>query len=471
MTYLDEALITTYPVASLLLDQSNPRLRHTVESQRDAVNAHLEKRADQLLNLARDIAEHGEINPTELPIIVEEAGDLIVIEGNRRLAALKLLSNPSLAHDAGYKAEFQKIAKSGIVPTEVTCAKLASREDAAHWLQLRHTGANEGRGVVRWGTYEQFKFKELVLKSRPGHNDRAVAFLTAVEKEFDDQPQLLTHLEIVRTQRLTTLGRLVSDPEVRRAFGFDFEGDKVVFHYRRDEMLPGIVRIFSDLAEKLGVSAIKNKTEREGYIKHSRAVLPDRATRLGQPWEPGTGESSASRGHTESSGRATKGHDKKKAPAEERVIFQGLELSHVDGRTLRLLTEAQSIKIDDAPGVAAVILRVLLELVVTEAGQRLRDPIGEDETLRKKIRGVILFLDPQRGSNRLTKDYKARDRTLDAPWLKSQDPDTGIAIESMNAWVHSIMVEPSAREVRQYSRAFRALLERLDKFLGGSATP
>ncbi len=86
-----------YPVASLLLDLENPRFRHPVDSQKAALREHLAMERDKIVNLARDIATQGAVNPTELPVIMEEDGHLVVIEGNRRLAALKLLLTPVLA--------------------------------------------------------------------------------------------------------------------------------------------------------------------------------------------------------------------------------------------------------------------------------------------------------------------------------------------------------------------------------------
>lgn len=96
-------VINSYPVASLLLDETNPRFVEAVESQRAAVNALLADGPVKLLSLAEDIAREDAINPTELPVLIEEDGELIVIEGNRRMAALKLLRNPELADDATHQ--------------------------------------------------------------------------------------------------------------------------------------------------------------------------------------------------------------------------------------------------------------------------------------------------------------------------------------------------------------------------------
>jgi hypothetical protein len=81
---------------SLLLDTLNPR-HNPVESQREALDALLEGRgAQELLRLADDISQFG-VSPIDLALVIPDGNVFIVLEGNRRVAALKLLKNPGLA--------------------------------------------------------------------------------------------------------------------------------------------------------------------------------------------------------------------------------------------------------------------------------------------------------------------------------------------------------------------------------------
>src|SRR4051794_35249026 len=109
-----------HPVTGLLLDENNPRFGEPASSQREALNKLLTAAPQKLLRLAEDIAAES-INPTELPVVVEEGGGLVVVEGNRRLAALKLLRKPDHADDPGLAARVQKIAQTGVGPDTVFC--------------------------------------------------------------------------------------------------------------------------------------------------------------------------------------------------------------------------------------------------------------------------------------------------------------------------------------------------------------
>ena len=261
-------------VSGLLLDEDNPRFAQRAKSQRDAINAVIEDGPEKLVKLAIDIAREGSTNPTELPVVVEENGRTIVIEGNRRLAALKLLRKPDLANDLRIRKQLVAAAKHGVGPNKLECFLAPSRDAAKHWLDLRHTGENGGVGVVPWQSWQTQRFRRT-----PGTQaDRAAIFCAGVEAAFPNEPGLLADLEVVRNGLLTTLGRLVIDPHVRHAFGFDFQNDSLVFHYPPHEMLPGVRKIFSDFAGPMNVDDIKSKAQRAQYVVDSHGVLPGRTT-------------------------------------------------------------------------------------------------------------------------------------------------------------------------------------------------
>ena len=83
-------------VTTLQLDPLNNRIPTSgaLLEQRDLIAELVEH--ENVYDLARDIAEHG-YSPVEALIGVVEDAKSIIIEGNRRLAALKLLISPDSA--------------------------------------------------------------------------------------------------------------------------------------------------------------------------------------------------------------------------------------------------------------------------------------------------------------------------------------------------------------------------------------
>ena len=120
----------------------------------------------KIVALARDIVENG-LNPADLPIVMaanDSEKRYVVLEGNRRLVALKALENPDSfvgALDGGAIATMRTLArKYQDSPIDlIQCSVVKDRQDAEHWIKLRHTGENDGAGIVPWGGDEASRFR------------------------------------------------------------------------------------------------------------------------------------------------------------------------------------------------------------------------------------------------------------------------------------------------------------------------
>lgn len=460
-------MIQREAVAGLLLDEENPRYAEHAESQEHALTLMLELAGPKVLNLAKDIVEQDAVNPTELPIAFEQDHKLIVVEGNRRLAALKLLKDPSLGQDASdrtgedYVGKFRRLQKQGAGPSDIDVYIAESRNAARHWIELRHTGERDGVGVLAWEAWQTNNYR----RRRGSHADRATMFCRAVEADHSGDADLLALVAMVRKNKLTTLGRIVSDPSVRQDFGFDFVGDEVVFSYPSDAMRPGIMRIFQDLAGNLTVTEVKTKEQREAFITGRASSLPPRERKMLSPRRPGERDAAELSQNKEE--REQTGQEEQKLPGKnpreprlENVIFKGMRLPNTSSRIRELLAQAQRINIDDAPQIAAVLVRIIVELVVSQAIVEQVVKGREADVLKTKIRNALLALDPN------CEQPKKRNKALEMAWQRTQDPD-GMAVQSLHAFVHNPHSSAAAlpSEVRAYSRMFRPMLESLDTLI------
>jgi hypothetical protein len=86
-------------IDSLDLDLQNPRIT-LASDQRDAMQKILNDQKVRLINLAESIAAKG-LNPMDRFLVLrsERQGKFIVVEGNRRALAIKLIKKPSLIDD------------------------------------------------------------------------------------------------------------------------------------------------------------------------------------------------------------------------------------------------------------------------------------------------------------------------------------------------------------------------------------
>jgi hypothetical protein len=134
-------------VDQLRLDHINPRI-NSASNQREALQRILDDQGVKLFNLAESIAYEG-LSPMDRLLVIENEADpetYIVLEGNRRLAALKILRNPSVLTDiviaGSLKARFEKLALqfdlNSVEP--ISCFSMESRPQANSWIMRRHTG-------------------------------------------------------------------------------------------------------------------------------------------------------------------------------------------------------------------------------------------------------------------------------------------------------------------------------------------
>lgn len=276
-------------VTTLLLDPDNPRIPDSGEkrSQRDLLAELVEN--DKVYDLAKSIVENG-YYPVESLIIVEEKGKKYVVEGNRRLAALKLLLSPESAPNDLRKRRFRALANR-ISPEAVSKVKVIrapTREAAAPVIMSKHT-----RGQVEgW---------EPLMKAKFYHNlvDQGLA-PEEISEQYNLPPSEVTNalqqymmysmacaLELpgeiakkVQNPRefpITNLERLYKNPEVTKALGITFDGNKrVIGAIDIDEFKKGYAKIVTDVATgDIHSRKLNTKTEMRKYLASLGEHQPD----------------------------------------------------------------------------------------------------------------------------------------------------------------------------------------------------
>jgi hypothetical protein len=424
-------------IADLLLDGRNPR-HATVSGQREIIAALLRDGASKLVRLARDIASYG-LNPVEVALVMRTAKDrYTVLEGNRRTAVLKLLTNPDLAAGHTVEAEFRRLSGTAALPADILCTVVASREEARHWLELRHTGERQGAGVVPWSAEQTQRFKG----ERGSQAERGLAFAEAVRSSFPDNKKLQEDLDEVRRERLTTLGRLVSDPNVRKALGLTFEKGRLLTHYSVAELERAFERLVRDLAASVTVSDLKTKEQRQVYLSTLGSVLPTAAAYQSSP-QPFT--------------RAARTQQKRKQPPERPPpappthLFDGVVLTKLSQRVAAILRELQQLDVGRFPNASAVLTRVVLELAVVDVFEQAGWPPA---SFREGVKRCLIAIDPGQTSP----EYQAVRMGL-------QDGTSLFAVKTMHGFVHNQHYHPAPMEVRSIAANWTAFLAALDSFV------
>src|SRR5271156_6061738 len=153
-------------IADMLLDLENPRISKA-GGQNDALQKILEDQDAKLVALADSIVENGGLNPMDRLLVIrssDNVGKYVVIEGNRRLAAAKILQNPAVLTGIEVRLPIQKrledlAPRFDLASVEpIDCYEVKDRAEGATWIHQRHTGENEGREIVDWNAVAPRRF-------------------------------------------------------------------------------------------------------------------------------------------------------------------------------------------------------------------------------------------------------------------------------------------------------------------------
>ncbi|MBW3098861.1 ParB N-terminal domain-containing protein [Pseudohoeflea coraliihabitans] len=137
----------------LIFDANNPRFtpdKMPASPSDDDVVLQLARSAD-LAELVQSISTSGYINIEPL-IVIERGGFFAVLEGNRRLAAVKVLRNPELARQARLSLPPMDADKRPTL-NKLLCYRVAAEADARDLIGFKHINGPQG-----WDAFAKARF-------------------------------------------------------------------------------------------------------------------------------------------------------------------------------------------------------------------------------------------------------------------------------------------------------------------------
>jgi hypothetical protein len=145
------------PITSLLLDTQNARFPELYEldaMSQDQISVLIDKHYDPI-QIARSIARHGYFESEPLiAIATQSEGNFIVVEGNRRLTALKALASPELRALLTRQTKAWSSLPTDIeLPTEIPVVVVQDRQVVVPLLGFRHIS-----GIEPWEPISQARF-------------------------------------------------------------------------------------------------------------------------------------------------------------------------------------------------------------------------------------------------------------------------------------------------------------------------
>lgn len=168
----------------------------------------------QMLNLASDIKAHGLLPCNRIVVVYSEfLKKYVVYEGNRRVAAIKLLLYPDTFTFLD-KATIDKVKKIVSGPgvdlsTSLNCY-VTDETEAFFIMERLHSGEDHGRGLKSWDAREKENFKV-----RQGNKQSLSNLIYLYVQKYCDG------LDITTILPFTTIQRIFNNRKVRTKIGLD----------------------------------------------------------------------------------------------------------------------------------------------------------------------------------------------------------------------------------------------------------
>jgi len=192
-----------------------------------------------LLELITGILRDGYID-NELPLVVVEDGRYVVLEGNRRVASLKVIHNPAILGDAGQKKVERLLSRfpGAELPPQLRVMIVPSREVSHPTLARLHTGLSK----ERWDRDRQAVFYHAQLSAMtvdqlraryPSEADQIIKFIRMGEMRrvirrlrFDDRD--LEDFVVSGKLKMSSLEYAYGKPKIQQALGLVFSKDGIL---------------------------------------------------------------------------------------------------------------------------------------------------------------------------------------------------------------------------------------------------
>lgn len=430
------------PVSKLVLSSENPRYERQASSAA-AIRKLVADQDEKLIRLAADIAAYG-LDPSQNLLVTPlEDDEYLVLEGNRRLAALKLILSAETIKEANLSdkvtaalLEIHHNYKDSL-PRELSCAVL-SKDEAEHWILLRHTGENGGVGVVQWTALQIERYKG----SSP--------LLQAMDAVTESQMLEAGALDSIEDFPITNFSRLINTKEVRLALGIDFSGEQLVFLADRKESIGRLALILKDiLDQKINVNHIRSKEQR---IQYANEVLSRPLPMKTVSTPPGGGAGNPKSRKKRTSLPATR------SSLVPKNFSPTISLVRIN----KIFEELKSISLKNHVNSAAVILRVFLELSVDEFADKkkivLRKPAKRGETKRvvpmtlsEKMLAVAKYL----------KANGTTDAELRGIVTLAGKKNHILSVDNLHAYVHNKHYSPTADDLKTIWDNIQLFVERI----------
>ncbi|MGD9587560.1 MAG: hypothetical protein AB7Q37_10115 [Pyrinomonadaceae bacterium] len=360
-------------VASLDLDIKNPRLGGIAANFSPKEIVQYLFQHDKAIEVADSIANRGYF-PNEPLLAIHEGSRYTVIEGNRRLAALMALREPSLLTGAALRAVERlatKLSNENLKRVPVTIAP--NRRATDKQVAGRHVGTP----VLAWQSENRARFilekleegytkeellSELGFSATDVQAARETQAIMVLARSIDLPPDVKEKIDDLRTKSVSTLERLFESTvgrDIMHVVRDEENGYRVMTS--REEFVPFFQKLITLVANnKVSTRTFNTGDDIKAYFKKwSSKDLPTKRSGSFVPSDL------VKKGRRKATPPTPKPAPRQK-PLFQTVLPTSLKIIYGAPRLRIIRDELTSLNRDKKPNAGAVLLRVFFELCMVD---------------------------------------------------------------------------------------------------------
>ena len=366
---------------------NNPRLNPEEQhvNLRDYIEDIIQEAGDKasFMDLIRSIATNGFIPADPIVVWKDDKNDrYYVAEGNRRVLALKLLRDPSRA-PREIRGTVTRLANSweridkifvNIAPTFADAEWYISQRNSTSSIQQKWSRLQQMRWIE--SLYDKYADDQELLAQKSSMSlseiEQIIRYIRLLNLVNEEQVKnALTEPEYKATTAhtfpITIFERFFNLTRVREAWGFEFDGTKVIFKNKT-----GFLTAFTEVIRRI----VSNKQD---YKLDTRNVSADKIDDLlsklpkvdieeADPYEVGSKSESEPEAEeqTENPAPKPKPRSLKGDVNRNRLNLECYSLNTTEARLSQLFSELKRLSVNSYVSVCAAAVRIFLELAILD---------------------------------------------------------------------------------------------------------
>lgn len=412
------------------------------QEESELIDYFLSKQDFKIKLLIEAIVKDFDLPQLEKIVVWNDGEQNIVLEGNRRLTAYKLLNNPSLVKDKKLQT-FLENEKTKINITDnysLECILVEDREDAFRYIDRKHYNGNN---EVNWKDTERAHYSK-----RRGSENPLELIKIAISKIVRelDLPEEMRE-QILGQGYVTTFFRTITTKPAQKLYGYYFENGE--FKIKDKDFTEKLKVIIYSVLNKQDIQGnkIDSRTlnKKEDVEKFLESVSVEDTKKVEEKIKENTTENIFGEKTLTVGPSPTKQRVLPKSTSRKYLIPMSCSLRISEVKINNIYRELrENLLIDESnnsvPNAVGVLFRVFLEICLDHYAKMNQKIFKKDDTLSQKIPWVVKSLEDKGYDKKIFNNINKVG--------SAKKENTYLSIDNFHEYVHSTTTQPSTNELK-----------------------